>query len=529
MLFVILVKTRVFGIALLGRKIVAALICVSIVSQAAFASALHPSAQSFNLQSWNQTAQALRPRFTSGVRPTAAQISKKTIEAKHNSTHIGQAGRVLILITALAGVELVRRQARQAELSGKTLSAEDYSRLAAEAAIKVADSGDVWFGIASDIGIGIISQKPAAALNEVLKNKVARPIFVNLIQSGIMSLIYFVGFQAAAQLWRDARLMLDPKDYDKSERIWSMGFQGLIDAANSKSTTDEARITRQMIGNVAKILFVDDELRENWFYNTWRLAIATGRFVTLVTGIITATTIGTTIFPGAGTILGFMFALTGAVAAAALPASFTEKVTFKLKDARIAVGKFEAHQINWQLKNLIDAYSNQNFFWQLISSKKEINKSFELLARIRERVTTAFIEEVYLTNTSIQKYTHELTVATSNKRAKRMAETKRLLDAQLLYRKRVLQKMVSFYALQYKKLDKIDITPTTPNSIISQIDKHKVEIASVHSFLRAFAQALLQSSVYASSELALQNFYLRSFRESTILRLERIPVDSRPR
>ncbi len=512
-----------------GRIIAVAVTCISLLSQATFASTLHPAAQTFSLQNWKQTAQALRPRFMTTIRPTAAQINQKNVEGKYKSTHIGQAGRVLILMTALAGVELVRRQARQAKLSGKTLSTEEYSKLAAEAALKVADSGDVWFGIASDLGIGAISKKPVAALNEVLKNKVARPIFINLIQSGIMSLIYFVGFQACAQLWRDARLMLDPKDYDKSERIWSMGFSALVDTANSNNNSDEARITRLMIGNVAKILFFDDELRENWFYNTWRLAIATGRFVTLVTGIITATTVGTTLFPGAGTILGFMFALTGALAAAALPASFTEKVTFKLKDVRIAFAKHEARQFNWRLKKLIDAYSNENIFWQLMSSKKEITKTFELLTDIRERVTTAFIEEIYLANTNIQKYTHELEVAKAHKRIQAANEAQNLLERQTLYRNGILQKMVSFYRLQFKNLDKIKVTSTTPLSVIGQLDKQKVEVASIHSFLKTFSQALVQPSLYPSSEQVLQNFYLRSFKEPTIFRISGIPVDSNPR
>ncbi len=524
LLFVIYVKTREFG-----RKIIISLTCISLFAQTALASALHPAAQSFSLQSWSQTAQALRPRFSSSIRPTAAQLDQKKLDPKYKSTNMGQAGRVLILITALAGVELVRRQAREAQLSGKTLSAQEYSKLAAEAALNVADSGEVWLGIASDLGIGAISKKPAAALSEVLKNKVARPIFVNLIQSGIMSLIYFVGFQACAQLWKDARLMLDPQDFDKSERIWSMGFKALIDTANSDNKSDEARITRLMIGNIAKILFFDDELRENWFYNTWRLSIANGRFVTLVTGIITATAVGTTIFPGAGTLLGFMFALTGAVAAAALPASFTEKITFKLKDTRIAFSRFEAHQQNWRLKNLVDAYSNKNFFWQLVSSRKEITKSIELLRRTREHVTTAYIEEIYLASTNIQKYTHELAVATTHRRTNRIKETKGLLEGQIRYRNQVLKKMASFYVLQFRNLEKIELTSTTPNSIISQLDKEKVEIATVHSFLSVFTEALIQSSTYPSSELVLQNFYLRSFKEPLITHLAAIPVDSRLR
>lgn len=509
-------KTPVFGFAHLGRLITVVITCLSLLSQAAYASVLHPSAQSFNLQTWNQTAEALRPRFSVTVRPSAAKIDQKKVDSKKNSTHVGQAGRVLLLVTALYGVELVRRQAREVQVSGRTLSMEEYSKLAAQTALQVADSGDIWMGIASDIGIGIVAQKPAAALNEVLKNKVAKPLFVNLIQTSIMSLIYFVGFQACAQLWRDARLMLDPKDYDKSERIWSMGFKGFANTVNSKSNSDEARITRQMFGNMAKILFLDDELRENWFYNTWRLSIATGRFVTLVSGIISATVIGTAIFPGAGTVLGFMFALTGAVAAAALPASFTEKVTIKLKNTRLTVSKLQARQQNWRLKNLINAYSNKSFFWKLQSSSSAITQTFNRLKRLRERVTTVYIEELYLANTNIQKYTHELALATANRKAKEYVQVKNLLITQQNFKKQLLQQMVQFYKLQFRNLEKIEITELTPNSVVSQIDREKIEIATVHSFLSTFAVALFHSSAYPSSELVLQNYYLRSFRETGI-------------
>ena len=154
---------------------------------------------------------------------------------------------------------------------------------------------------------------------------------------------------------------------------------------------------------------------------------------------------------------------------------------------------------------------------------------FKVLSRLREKVTTAYIEEIYLTNTNIQKYKHEVAVATAHQRASQAKEVKALLIGQLLYRDQVLRRMVSFYELQFRNLSRIKITASTPSSITNQLEKQQGEIASVHNFLGAFAQALQQPDSYPSSELVLQNFSLRSFKEPMVIKLDGIKVDSGPR
>jgi hypothetical protein len=69
---------------------------------------------------------------------------------------------------------------------------------------------------------------------------------------------------------------------------------------------------------MTKILIVDNDLRNLWLYNTWRMRIATGDFVSFVITMATTTTAvtaaGTALFPGAGSIVGWMFGLAGSVA-----------------------------------------------------------------------------------------------------------------------------------------------------------------------------------------------------------------------
>lgn len=489
------------------------------LSQAAFAGVAHPSAQAFNLQSWNQTSDALRMRYDVN-RAAMIKANKTQLDSKYKSTNVGQAGRLMIFMMALTGVELVRTQAREAKLSGKVLSNDEYAKMARDAALKVVDSGDVWFGIFSDLGIGAVSKKPAEVLSVVIKDKVARPLLVNLIQNGIMSIIYFVGWQACSQLWRDARLLLDEKDYEKSERIWSLGAKGLLDMARSNDNSDEARITRLMIANIVKILIFDNELRENWFYNTWRLAVATGRFVTLVTGIITATTIGSTIFPGAGTILGFMFAFTGAIAAATLPKSVNNSISQKLKDARINTRKFQASTWNWRLKNLIASYGNHNLYWYWQRSGKSITQSFETLAKIREHIATAYLEKVFLANTNAQQLNHDLEIALQTKRpASVTSQIQRQLDHENTIKLNSLVLLARFYEAEFHKLEALKVPNQAPSLVSEQLENAKSDIAAVYSFWVAFTKSTQKPDLIPTTEVLLQNFYLRSFKEAAIVKV----------
>lgn len=493
---------------------------LSLFAPAAHATNYQLTAPTFNLQNWNQTAQALQPRMTVNIRPATLRKIRESSHAPAKHSKIGEASRTLMLMVILSGVELVRNEIHNSKISGRRLSSQEYARLASQAALKVADRGDVWLGIASDIAITAGTKKQVAALELVLKDKVAKPLFVNLIKQGILSIIYYVGFRACAQLWKDARLMVDPKDFDRSEQLWSRGFSGVIDTVRLGRESDDARLVKQMLMNMATILIFDDELRENWFYNTWRLAIATGRFVTLASGIATATAIGSTIYPGAGTTVGFLFGVAGAVAGDSVPQSVKDAITEKFRDARIATNKFQTQQYQWRLHHLIESFETKQIFWSFQASSEETNRAFEKLKNIREKIVTAYFERLYFFDTNIQKAHHDLVVAVTNKQKPSLIEEIKLrLQENLIQRNLTLYKLTNYYKDQFNTFSQIHVSPTTPITISAQLEVAKANVKTLLNFLSVFSQALKTKETEASASIVMQDVYYRSFKEASILQL----------
>jgi hypothetical protein len=266
----------------------------------------------------------------------ASKASAKTVEG------LGHQGQALLLIMMLSGVDLVKQNLEKSKIDGQRIDPKKISAEIAEAAQQILSSGQIWSSLAgASVAMGI-SQKPLQILNKLIANSTSHRLLKNLLQSGMATLITFVGWEIGGQLYTEATYLLeDPEDFARSKDLMPILLNSLKQGTFSQSPSNEKDwlLLRKIFSNMMSILVYDHDLRNLWLYNAWRMKIATGEFVTLVSAMVGASALGSTIFPGAGTIAGLMFGLAGGVLSLFIPENIKEGISEKIQSARWGVLK----------------------------------------------------------------------------------------------------------------------------------------------------------------------------------------------
>ncbi len=327
----------------------------------------------------------------------------------HAAETMGEAGRTWLLLVILSGAEIVRHQLHQSQLKGESLSAEQLSSIAGPVAARLVDSGDVWMSMVSAGAVGGIMKKPLSLVHQIIEKNLSKSILKTLVQSGIVSVVTFVGWDLGGQLWNEARLLItDPSDYAKSEGMWSTCTAGVF----SQNAKTELRICKLVFSNIIKVALLDDQLRSQWFYNTWRLRIASGDFVVLVTSMVTAGAVGTALFPGAGTILGLTFGLVGGVVAMSIPQETKDQLSLGIKNLRRTTDEFlladNLVQIKSDLNTLQVMQTNSAFDRaQLRAQMKVIASDLRHRSEKRSDLVTVHFERLAQFQARVDQNMHE--------------------------------------------------------------------------------------------------------------------------
>jgi hypothetical protein len=289
------------------------------------------AARKLTAEGMPRSFEALR-RSNINAREFDSELGKiKSSRSVELGAHVGQ---TLVFLLTVAGIDLVLQEMRQ---TPGPVSEQSLGTMAGHAAQQILDSGSTWSSMASAGATGALLNYPVKVLTTLIADPKGNKLLFETLRSSILSTATFVGWDAGAQLWKEASYLLeDPNDYQRSSSLFGVG-RGAVQALLFSSAPQDARdlrIAGLMFANLMRVALFDQELRANWINNTWRTRIMSGEFVTLLGSILTASAVGTVILPGGGTVAGFMFGLAGATVSLVIPQEIKDGITGTLQSVR---------------------------------------------------------------------------------------------------------------------------------------------------------------------------------------------------
>lgn len=463
---------------------------------------------------------------------TGGSVAKTTTES------ISHHGQALLLIMLLTGVDLVKQSLQLAQIRKQSIDHTALLEYSTEAAEHILKSGHVW---SSMFGAGVtttVMSKPLAIFQSIIQNSNSYPIFKNLLSNGIATLVLFVGWELGGQLFTEAREMLeDEDDYKRAEDLMPVLINSIKygTGATSSQNKSDWKILQKVYNNVIEILISNHDLRNLWLYNTFRLRIASGEFTTLVASMVSATAAGTAIFPGAGTIGGMIFGLTGGVLSLYIPEEQKNNITDHMRNLRIVFWK--AGRDGYE--NPVMAYHETVF--RILSEKMSTGEALPPLLKFSNNpksmneIMTATFEKAYIYDSRLQSALAMRSEAVKYKNTESIQKwTKTIQDLQKKYLDLLEDLSMSYrndleyfdsllikYNLKEKLLD--------PNYLqkypmLMQIRNQQMTLISLNNFFTntlvpAIRAEMLQEINRKTYFRALQKFYILGFDQQEIIRL----------
>lgn len=312
--------------------------------------------------------------------------------------HVIDAGQTIIMVGISAGVQAVALELKKEHLEGKPIDPKHLEQLSIAAVERLLADGGLYSAMASSGIFGALGQKPLKILRAVLENEGSKKIFANLLESGIASFLANAGWEAGSELWIQAtHLIRDDKDYERSKNL------GGVFAGAAHGNENDKRILGLLINNIGQILLFNDDLRMMWLYNSWRLHVATGKFVVQVSSMVAAGAIGTALFPGAGTLAGMMFGAVGGAIPNLVPDEWKEDITDGFRTVRSSAGKGRLNEDRAQMQAWLKEGQT--------ASSDDFQAILKMQASMRSKVMNTFFEADYRRRTATQAL--ELEVATA--------------------------------------------------------------------------------------------------------------------
>lgn len=325
-------------------------------------------------------------------------------------------GQTLLVIWMLSMVTAFEQSHKIAHLSGRTMTQDDVKQQFSHVTNQVFNGFEIFAGIVGGGTFGVLLGTPLRYLTKTIQSQVARPFLANLLASGAASFVTFVGWELGRQLWKEAILLLPTP-----EEVRTANSLQFLKVMSGQGTDSENQLFAKIIQNAWVILtFGDPELGQAWVYNTWRLCVASGEFVTLVlsmtTASVIASTVAGTVAPGAGHVVGFVTTffggLAGGLLAHKIPAQVKEPISKGLWGARqnLRQGQMQvnAHEIN----RILSSYSTTGNGPMLPAYQlTELEKNLNSRSARRNNFMTIQFEKIYFHFSRHLQKTQELALA----------------------------------------------------------------------------------------------------------------------
>lgn len=384
------------------------------------------------------------------------------------SAAAGHTGQALVLILILSGVELVHREIEMARLKKSEIDSEQLMELSGKVAEQIVLGGSTWMSLLGGGLTGTAAKKPLLLLETLMRDAETRPIFRNLLQSGIASFITFVGWEMGGQLWEEARELIEnDEDYEKAVLLGPLLLGAARSAATGSGVNDDSRLLKIIFSKMADILVSDHELRGLWLYNAWRMRIATGHFATLVGSMVGAGVVGTALFPGAGTLTGLFFGLVGGTFALFIPEHIKDSLTDAFIASRIAIGEGRLGTVREELRSLNRNTREPVYFPDALrdgSYSQQANRNFSLSRAYREGLMTARFEQLFRIYSQIKTLQGNRKVAKAAANEPAILEINRKVESLIQAFKRNLVMASEFYDHQLRLFETLRM-----NSSIKEI------------------------------------------------------------
>jgi hypothetical protein len=353
------------------------------------------------------SASVARVRSRLSSEKLRGQSHDALVRIRQSPKYLAQAaehtGQTLLVIWILSLIMAAEQDKKIKDLSASSMNFEELKAQFGLVTNKVLNGFEVFAGMAGGGAFGIAFGTPLQYLGAVVNSSVGRPILANLLNSGAASFVTFVGWELGRQLWKEAILMLDtPAEVSAANNLKiSKVFSGLA----GKADDPETRLFFKIFQNAWVILtFGDSEMGKAWVYNTWRLCIATGEFVTMVLTMasvsVAASAVAGVVAPGAGHVSGFVVTffggLAGGLAAHYLPNEVKAPITKGLRAARQNIGHSQLYTNEREIYRILSYFrSGGNSPLMPDYQFKELQNFLESRAKRRDKIMTVYYENIF--------------------------------------------------------------------------------------------------------------------------------------
>lgn len=352
-----------------------------------------------SLASTSVLAKPIYGKEKSGISQSQMDAHMAQVMTRANNSDVirisAEVGRTYILIWVLAIAEIVKRELVQSGFDLHKVSYQQIIDSAGLAADHILDSGEIVTSLCSASATHFLLKKPLQIFNQIIANSQSRAIFKSLLQHMAGTLITFVGWDFGGQLWQEAKRLISESELSTVEfgllknedAFWSYIF---------KFNQDSLRVLSVISEKLFKVL-ITDELRAQMLYNTIRNRLLKGEFATMVTTMVSVSVIGTTLFPGAGTIAGMMFGIVGGGLTILIPQQIKDGITNSIKTSW--VNELEKARLGENFELLKLPY-NKNGEYSIIRKGKistvyNLKSILEKRRTYRELVADVYIERLY--------------------------------------------------------------------------------------------------------------------------------------
>lgn len=307
---------------------------------------------------------------------------------------MGHVGQSVLFILTLTAIDLMHRELKEKGISNVDFASKEFQDLALKTASKALNSGSIWTGLSGATVTGVAAAAPVQILTQMVKDQTGRVQLAYALRTSIMSTVAFLGWELGSQLWTQASLNIrDPKDFERLQELGSVlkgGFSAILLSKDVKDQRD-LRILGEMLGNMMSIFMSEKELSV-WFDQTWRMRIATGDFAVMLSAMIASGVIGSMLFPGAGTVAGFMFGILGGAAAVATPQGFKDRITKAIQAWYMSDVEKRLHVSGRGMLGLL----SQKSLNVSETGKKRLLESLELRSSVRSEYFTLIFSRMFV-------------------------------------------------------------------------------------------------------------------------------------
>ena len=335
-------------------------------------------------------------------KPGPMAVTKTTV---HGAKYGAEVAQTIFLIGIIMAIQMGNERAEKEKFAGRKVTMTDRIGFVGDAVVMLADHYPTYLSIFAGSALGAAAQQPIQTLLSLLTSPTAREAFRTLLRTGALSLISFIGWEFASQLWEEAVYMLDENEIGVAQRLHLHQF--------FSSSADRAIVSKIAV-NIAQILtFQRPDVLRSLAYNLWRLHYGTGDFWTMV-GVMTAAGFVTgSVVPLVGNVTGFFIGFGVGVGAGwaslYIPEEYKDRITQSWRNRRAGTNRALLSTNLADLKRVVFNLQNRNYVGDDIYNQ-EFVKLLKQRMSAREDLVTVYLEPYFhhLTHlqTVLQKIEH---------------------------------------------------------------------------------------------------------------------------